>query len=58
METAILFVVFTAIAATVWHFLAPGEPWARSVVRGGVLAIGMLVMLSLQVRRQRRGGRR
>jgi hypothetical protein len=51
----VLFVVFTAGLTAIYHFLVGrSETWGQSFVRGAVLAVGMIVMLSLSVRRQRR----
>ena len=59
VETAVLFIVITGIGAATWYFLfGRAEPWAQSLLRGAVFAVGMLVVLSLQVRDRERRKRR
>lgn len=54
-ESFVLFVVLTVASSSAWHFLfARGETWPKSLLRGAVFALGMLVMLSFAVRRRQR----
>jgi hypothetical protein len=57
IETAVLFVVFTAGFGAIYQFLIErSETWSQSLVRGAVFAVGMILLLSVSVRRQRREG--